>query len=137
MDDDTKTYEIDGRAFDTLESFFDEVSRVLIPGASWGRNLDAFNDILRGGFGTPDEGFLIRWRDHQISRDRLGYPETVRQLEARLQRCHPTNRELVAADLERARRQDGPSVFDWLVEIIQVHGPGGMESEDNVTVDLV
>lgn len=21
---------------------------------SWGRNLDAFNDILRGGFGTQD-----------------------------------------------------------------------------------
>ena len=47
-------YEIDGKNFSTLEEFYDEISRVLIPGAQWGRNLDAFNDILRGGFGTPD-----------------------------------------------------------------------------------
>jgi hypothetical protein len=34
------TYEIDGSRFATLEGFYDEVSRVLIPGADWGRNLD-------------------------------------------------------------------------------------------------
>ena len=43
-----KTYEIDGEHFSTLEAFYE------------GRNLDAFNDILRGGFGTPDEGFVLR-----------------------------------------------------------------------------
>ena len=49
-------YEIDGLEFHTLEEFYDVVSRVLIPNAYWGRNLDAFNDILRGGFGTPEGG---------------------------------------------------------------------------------
>jgi len=53
-----RRYSIDGRTFSTLEEFYGEVSRVLIPGESWGRNLDAFNDILRGGFGTPDEGSI-------------------------------------------------------------------------------
>lgn len=54
-------YEIDGARFTTLEGFYDEVSRVLIPGASWGHNLDAFNDILRGGFGTPPgDRFTLR-----------------------------------------------------------------------------
>jgi hypothetical protein len=43
-------YEIEGRRFHTLEEFFDEISAVLIPGSEWGRNLDAFNDILRGRF---------------------------------------------------------------------------------------
>lgn len=56
-------YEIDGARFSTLEEFFDEVSRVLIPGVFWGHNLDAFNDILRGGFGTPEEGFSLVWRN--------------------------------------------------------------------------
>jgi len=51
--------EIDGLRFSTLEEFFDEVSRTLIPGADWGRNLDAFNNILRGGFGTPEWGFIL------------------------------------------------------------------------------
>jgi len=40
-------YQIDGSRF---EEFFEEVTRVLIPGEPWGHNLDAFNDILRGSF---------------------------------------------------------------------------------------
>ena len=130
------TYEIDGSRFATLQEFYDEISHVLIPGAEWGHNLDAFNDILRGGFGTPDGGFVLRWVNSGLSRERLGYPETVRQLERRLQRCHPTNRPKVANDLERARRGEGATVFDWLVEIIHDHTAGGPEGEDGVELVL-
>jgi hypothetical protein len=49
----------------------------------------------------------------------LGYPETVRQLELRLARCHPSNRQRVRENLERARLGVGPMVFYWLVEIIE------------------
>jgi RNAse (barnase) inhibitor barstar len=66
------TYEIDGRDFSTLDGFYDEISRVLIPGAFWGRNLDAFDDVLYGGFGTPDERFALIWKNHELSRDVLG-----------------------------------------------------------------
>lgn len=129
-------YKIDGYDFATLQEFYDVVSRVVIPGADWGHNLDAFNDILRGGFGTPEGGFVLRWTNSKLSRDRLGYPETVRQLELRLTRCHPTNREWVAADLERARQRVGPTEFDWLIEIIKEHGAGGREEEDGVELIL-
>jgi RNAse (barnase) inhibitor barstar len=129
-------YEIDGTRFSTLEEFYEEVSRVLIPGASWGHNLDAFNDILRGGFGTPEEGFVLTWKNSDVSSRRLGYPETVRQLELRLARCHPSNREHVAQDLEAAKREEGATVFDWLVEIIRVHGRGGVEEADHVELFL-
>ena len=129
-------YEIDGTRFSTLEEFYEEVSRVLIPDAYWGRNLDAFNDILRGGFGTPEEGFVLVWKNSDLSRRRLGYPETVRQLGLRLEKCHPSNREYVAHDLEEAEREEGPTVFDWLVEIIRVHCPGGEEEEDGVELVL-
>src|SRR3954452_6697076 len=98
------TYEIDGARFSTLEDFFEEISRVLIPGAEWGHNLDAFNDILRGGFGTPDGGFVLRWMNSELSRERLGHAETVRQLERRLEGCHSSNRPFVARDLEQAKR---------------------------------
>jgi RNAse (barnase) inhibitor barstar len=129
-------YEIDGRDFSTLEEFYEVVSRVLIPGATWGRNLDAFNDILRGGFGTAEGGFVLRWKNSAVSRERLGYPETVRQLEHRLTRCHPSNRKWVGEDLKRAQQGVGPSVFDWLIEIIQVHGAGGQEQDDGVELNL-
>lgn len=127
-----RIYDINGNEFSTLEEFFDVVSRVLIPGTQWGRNLNAFNDILRGGFGTPEEGFVIRWSNSALSRKRLGYPETVRQLERHLMRCDFSNRQGIGEDLERARRNEGSTVFDWLLEIIAIHCQGGNEEEDGV-----
>jgi RNAse (barnase) inhibitor barstar len=130
------SYEIDGSKFSSLEEFFEEVSSILVPGAEWGKNLDAFNDILRGGFGTPEGGFVLKWRNSKLSRERLGYVETVRQLERRLQRCHPSNREYVSGDLANAKKGIGPTVYDWLVEIISVHCAGGEEQEDGIELVL-
>lgn len=132
-----RAYILDGERITSLEAFYEEVSRSLIPGAAWGRNLDAFNDVLQGGFGTPDEGFTIRWVDSEISRSRLGYAETARQLEARLERCHPQNRPAVARDLMEAQSGRGPTVFDWLLEIIRQNGPDGEEAESNVELLLL
>jgi RNAse (barnase) inhibitor barstar len=42
------TYILDGTRFYTLEELFDEVTRSFRV-EPWGRNLDAFNDILSGG----------------------------------------------------------------------------------------
>ena len=64
------------------------------------------------------------------------WAETVRQLERRLERCHPTNRRSVKAQLRNAQNNKGATVFDWLVEIIRVHGVGGEEAEDNVILKL-
>ncbi len=64
-----KIYTIDGNRFSDLQGFHGEIGAVLIPGVAWGKNLDAFNDILRGGFGTPDEGFILVWENARRSRD--------------------------------------------------------------------
>ena len=128
-------YEIDGTRFSTLEEFYDEVQRALSL-SPWGRNLDAFNDVLRGGFGTPEDGFTIRWKNHTVSKERLGYSETARQLELRLQRCHPANLKSVSNDLEIAKAHHGPTVFDWLVEIFRSHSPGGKEEQDGIKLLL-
>jgi RNAse (barnase) inhibitor barstar len=116
-----RQYEIDGQHFSTLEGFAEEFSKVVLPTYQWYGNLDAFNDILYGGFGTPDEGFILIWKNAALSSARLGYPETVRQLQQRLTKCHPTNRELVANQIAQALQYKGPTVFDWLVEIIHEH----------------
>lgn len=131
-----RVYEIDGRDFSTLEEFAEVFSRVVLTEYDWKGNLDAFNDVLRGGFGTPEEGFVLRWENSDLSRDRLGYIETVRRLEKRLVTCHPANREFVARDLAEAREGRGATVFDWLVEIIRVHCPGGEEQENGVELIL-
>lgn len=114
-----RIYEIDGNNFSTLEEFWDEISRVLIPDVYWGRNLDAFNDILRGGFGTPEKGFILVWKNSSVSKERLGYAETISQLEKRLEKCHPTNREYVKLQLELAKQHKFATVVEWLIEIIE------------------
>ena len=131
-----RRYVIDGSQFSTLEEFAKHFSARVLKGHEWNGNLDAFNDILRGGFGTPEEGFSIVWDNSKMSRAALGYGETVRQLERRLGTCHPANRQRVAGELNAARRGEGPTVFDWLVEIIRDHGPGGEQSDDGVTLEL-
>jgi hypothetical protein len=129
------TFEIDGKNFESLDGFFDEIGTKLGT-APWGRNLDAFNDILRGGFGTPDGGFILRWTNSEQSRKALGYDTTVRYLEQKLHRCHPANVPHVEVALEAARRGEGQTLFEILVDLIRTHGPGGEAKEDGVELQL-
>jgi len=101
-----------------------------------GAQSEAFDDIPCGGFGTPEKGFVLRWKNSAISRKRLGQAETARQLDLGLQRCNPTNRASVSADVDRTKSGIDPTVFDWLIEIIQVPCPGGGESQDGVELEL-
>lgn len=128
-------FALDGASFDNLPGFFTAITRTL--GVSgWGTNLDAFNDILRGGFGTPDGGFILRWASSAISAQRLGWPETIRFIEKMLTTCHPASIPSVQADLAAARRGQGQTLFDIITSIIRAHGLGGIEAEDNVHLIL-
>jgi hypothetical protein len=49
---------------------------------------------------------------------------------------HPSNRGRVKPNYDAARSATGATVFDWLVEIIRDHGPGGDEAEDGVQLVL-
>ncbi|MEV6840507.1 barstar family protein [Streptomyces sp. NPDC051133] len=123
----TVRYVLDGSRVGTLEDFWQVVGQSIGCGGYFGRNLDAFADCLRGGFGTPADGdFVIEWHDHEASRQNLGHPETARQLEMWLAHCHPTNKTRMAARLAEARAGRGPTVFDWLVEMMEEELPGGL-----------
>ena len=127
---------IDGERFSTLDEFFRHFQEQALGGARYGSNLDSFHDVLRGGFGTPEDGFLLIWKNHRLSQDRLGYAETQRVLRRQLTTCHPANDERVQAELALAQQHQGETVFDWLVHIISIHGPGGEEQEDGIELFL-
>ncbi|GLY51690.1 hypothetical protein [Lentzea sp. NBRC 102530] len=126
---------VDGALFSDFDGFAREFTKLLCH-YEWTGNLDAFNDILRGGFGTPELGWVFRWVNAEKSRTALGHRATAKRLEGILKTCHPTNRASVEARIEAARRGEGPTLFDDIVEIIRDHGPGGDESEDNVILEL-
>ena len=108
----------------------------LLHGHEWQGNLDAFDDILSGGFGTPEGGFVLRWLHSERSRQVLGYEATVARLQQLIASCHPTNRLHLLSALDMAKRRTGPTLFDELVEIIRTHGPGGDDADDGVLLDL-
>jgi RNAse (barnase) inhibitor barstar len=113
-----RVYEIDGSKSSTLEEFADHFTEQLNLQTNWHGNLDAFNDILRGGFGTPDDGFVLIWKNSEVSRDRLGYPQTINWLEDRVLKCHPSNVEHFRERIALAKQREGATLFDTLVEII-------------------
>lgn len=71
-----QTITIKGENFSDLESFYNEIDRVLTKDLDWqtGHNLDAFNDLLRGGFGVYEyaEPVKIVWTHFSVSKDKLG-----------------------------------------------------------------
>ena len=136
QNDDLPVLVIDGASFSDFDGFAREFSR-LLRNYTWRGNLDAFNDLLRGGFGTPENGWVLRWLNSESSRAALGYEETARRLERLLVTCHPSNRSKIEARISSARRSEGPTLFDEIVDIIRTHGPGGDESEDGVLLELI
>lgn len=70
-----KTIYINGNHFYTLEGFYNEIDHVLTKDIEWdtGHNLDAFNDLLRGGFGVFEFGERIKiiWINSQKSKNEL------------------------------------------------------------------
>lgn len=136
MNEPKSVFELDGARMDGLETFFDQVSKNVIPGAKWGRNLDGFNDVLRGGFGTPEGGFVLKWKNVARAKEALGYGETARWLARGASRVHPSN----VAEWDRRRAAaaagEGETLFDILVAIVRVHGAGGAEEEDGVELVL-
>jgi hypothetical protein len=129
-------YKLDGNVFSDFAGFAEHFSTTVLGDHYWTGNLDSFNDILRGGFGTREDGFTVRIVNATAARRVLGYPATITWLEERAANCHPSNRAHFVERLSEARAATGPTLFDMLVEIVRDHGPGGRQAEDGVLLEL-
>jgi RNAse (barnase) inhibitor barstar len=120
-----KVFVLDGNKFGTLDGFCDEAQTILTKDLSWkiGTNLDALNDLFWGGFGAFEHEELIDivWKNSNKSKSDLGYPETIKWLERKLKRCHPSNVPSVKEELQRAKNYEGPTLFDIIIEIVEEH----------------
>ncbi len=73
MPADRPTYELDGRDFSSLQEFFVALGEAINgPGGYFGANFDALEDCISGGFGAPETGWTLIWKDFGLSRARLG-----------------------------------------------------------------
>lgn len=70
-----KEFILDGNNFSNVEDFYNEIDKLLTKDLEWktGHNLDALNDLLRGGFGVfDDEPIKIKWINYEKSKNDLG-----------------------------------------------------------------
>lgn len=116
---------IEGNKFNDIEEFYSEIDKVLTKDLTWktGHNLDAFNDLLNGGFGVHEYGepITIIWKNSDKSKIDLGYSATVKHYRNMLKRCDPSNVQSVRELLKDAENQKGDTLFDIIIEIIKGH----------------
>ena len=124
---------LDGKMFHDLEGFYCEIDRLFTKNLSWktGHNLDAVNDILRGGFGVHDyaEPITISWINFNKSRRDFGYETTEEYYRHILLACHPSNRKAITKQLDDAMRRKGETILDIIVETIANNDPGHKDTE--------
>jgi len=116
-----QTITINGNNFDDLNTFFDEVQRKLCPDfKEFGRNLDAFNDVLQGGFGLFEYGEPIKliWNNSDKSKKDLGYEAEADWLKQIRVRAHSSNHNSIDERIDRAQNKKGPTMFEQILEII-------------------
>ena len=120
---------IDGSRFDDLAGFYDEVERVLTKGLSWriGRSLNAFSDVLRGGFGVHEFGepIAIKWLHFDKSKKDFAYRATAEYYKDGLKHCHPSSADSLRKALKNALDQTGPTLMDIILELILDTGDSG------------
>eukprot|EP01084_Bolivina_argentea_P281369 481406_1 len=128
-----KEYVIDGNNFSNINEFYDEIISVFHV-YGMGRNLDAFNDILRGRMSndTIDDNFTVVWLNSNVSKERLGHQYRIQQLQQKLKRCHESWYDQINQQIKDAQNGTGKTTFDELVEIILCKGTG----HDNVDLLL-
>ncbi|MFA9192613.1 barstar family protein [Flavobacterium sp. FZUC8N2.13] len=122
-----KTIIINGNNFSDLESFYDEIDRILTKNLNWqtGHNLDAFNDLLRGGFGVYEykEPIKLTWKNSLKSKIDLGFDATKKWYEERIifWKNNEVNLQHFEKGLKELVEQNGQTLFDIILEIISEH----------------
>ena len=125
---------IDGANFSTIDEFYDEVEKKFTKNLSWkiGRNLDAFNDVLSGGFGVFErEPIIIKWKNSAKSRNDFGYMATIKYYEEVKKYCHISAIDKINKKIALAKSQEGETLFHLIIEIIQ-----NKERDNKITLFL-
>ena len=93
-----KTFLLDGNNFSDMEGFYNEIDKLLTKNLQWktGHNLNAFNDLLRGGFGAHEygESITIRWINYDKSIKELGDEIVLMLLEIMLLNFDDTDHDV-------------------------------------------
>lgn len=118
-----KTLTIRGRYIRDIPSFYAEVNRVFMADEDWklGESLDAFNDLLFGGYGVIAGPELVElvWEDIEASRAALGIETTRTYLTAKLRQPELYSVSIIHQQLDQLEKGNGSTYFDTILNIIR------------------
>ena len=120
-----KSITINADNFSNLETFYDEIDRVLTKDLDWktGHNLNAFNDLLRGGFGVfeYEEPITLTWKNISKSKIDLGFDATKKYYKKKIADKNTSDIQYFKDELEKLTGKNGQTLFDIIIEIISGH----------------
>ena len=123
--EDIKELILDGSRIHDIPSFYDEVNHVFMQGADFtlGPSLDAFNDLLHGGYGAirGNEPICLKWLHFEKNKEDLGVAATIAFYRAKLEQPETFNSEWARRKLRELERGEGQTYMDILLEIIGEH----------------
>lgn len=114
---------IDGNKFSNLEEFYELMDRLFTTGESTnlGHNMDAFNDYLGGGFGVHGAGepITVKWINYGRSREALGYDETAKYYQDKIEKNRFSDNYVLKRRREQALEHKGRTLLDMITGIIR------------------
>jgi RNAse (barnase) inhibitor barstar len=114
-----------GQNIRDITTFYKEINRVFMQSEDWkiSESLDAFNDLLYGGFGSimPDKDVEIVWHDIALSKAALGYDPTRSYYIDKLKPQSPFNKKYFENKLEELESGSGQTYFDIIIEVTALH----------------
>ncbi|QRR00208.1 barstar family protein [Dyadobacter sandarakinus] len=120
-----KQITLDGNRIEDISSFYDEINRVFMHSETWkiGQSLDAFHDLLYGGYGelVNSEPMELHWTNLDKSRQVLGHAATRAYYMEKLAPGSPYNKALFYEKLAALEAGQGETYFDLVLSIIAEH----------------
>jgi RNAse (barnase) inhibitor barstar len=116
---------LEGKNIYDITSFYKEINRVFMQNEDWelGESLDAFNDLLYGGFGILKglPKIQLIWNDSKKCSHTLGYDTTKVYYLKKLEPGSPFNRAYHEQKLAELEADNGQTYFEIILDIISDH----------------
>lgn len=116
---------IEGKNISDINTFYKEINRILMQNEDWdiSTSLDAFNDLLYGGFGEikGKEPLLLIWKNFEKNKKSLGLKTTKAFYESKLNAPDRHNTDFVKEKITALECGQGQTYFEIILEIISDH----------------
>ena len=120
-----KEITIDGGSIRDISTFYTEINSVFMHEETWeiAQSLDAFDDLLYGGYGAINGNEPVRliWSNIEVSLVALGYETTKSYYMRKLEQPAVFNTVMFQEKLDALDAGVGETYFDIIIGIIASH----------------